>query len=283
MEPPPPMISAPELGGWYLRGDVGVAANTTAPALFNTPNPLAGNYWGAGANQSFNNTNLSASTVFDLGVGYQFNRWFRSDVTFEYRGGGRLQTLYAINNPNFATSGTATASQLLDAYRADTSSFIGMLNGYADLGTWYGLTPYVGAGVGFSNNYLTGMTDQGQITQGANGATSSSGGFFSNGSKTNFAYALMAGVDFDVTQNLKMELGYRYLNYGKIGSGASNCANGNGQGNGFGNGNCGGGVANFVASSNRLASNDFRLGFRYMIGEAPAPAPVMSAPLIRKY
>ena len=66
MEPPPPMISAPELGGWYLRGDVGVAANTTAPALFNSPDPLAGNYWGAGASQAFNNTNLSASTIFDL-------------------------------------------------------------------------------------------------------------------------------------------------------------------------------------------------------------------------
>ena len=35
-------------------------------------------------------------------------------------------------------------------------------------------------------------------------------------STTNFAWALMAGLDFNVTQNLKLELGYRYLNMGKI-------------------------------------------------------------------
>ena len=38
----------------------------------------------------------------------------------------------------------------------------------------------------------------------------------------------MAGLDFNVTQNLKLELGYRYLDYGKFKSGASNCFNGTG-------------------------------------------------------
>ena len=34
-----------------------------------------------------------------------------------------------------------------------------MFNGYADLGTWSGVTPYVGAGVGFAYNKLSGFTD----------------------------------------------------------------------------------------------------------------------------
>ena len=49
--------------------------------------------------------------------------------------------------------------QNADFYRGNVSSFIGLVNGYVDIGTWYGITPFVGAGVGFSNNRLSGLTD----------------------------------------------------------------------------------------------------------------------------
>ncbi len=164
---------------------------------------------------------------------------------------------------------------MADFYRASISSLVGLVNGYVDLGTWYGITPYVGAGVGLARNTLSGMTDQGLVTICAV-ATGPSGGYFSDGSKTNFAWALMAGLDFNVTQNLKLELGYRYLDVGKFGSGASNCLNGTGAGTGFA---C---AVNYVSSKNDLASNDFRLGLRWMIGEEPTYAPP-EAPLVRKY
>jgi opacity protein-like surface antigen len=280
LEPPPP-LAAPELNGWYLRGDIGIAASANTPSLFNDPDPLRLGGYAAGANESFNNTTISASTTYDFGIGYQVNPWLRGDATIEYRGGGHFQSLYALNNPGFTNNGTYTDnSQFLDFYRANTSSIIGLVNAYADLGTWYGVTPFVGAGVGFSRNAISGMTDQGQVTNGNTGFTGSSGGYFSDNSKMNFAWALMAGLDFDVTQNLKLELGYRYLNYGKISSGGSNCAVPGSPG-GFGNANCNGAVQNYVRSSNTLASNDFRVGLRWMFGEAPAPAP--EAPLVRKY
>jgi opacity protein-like surface antigen len=76
----------------------------------------------------------------------------------------------------------------------------------------------------------------------------------------------MAGVDYDISANLRLELGYRYLSYGLIATGGSNCGT-------FSIASCGG-VANTISSRNRLASNDFRLGLIYLIGGAPLPVVV---------
>ena len=92
-----------------------------------------------------------------------------------------------------------------------------MFNGYVDLGTWSGITPYVGAGVGFAYNKLFGFTDTGYAY--SDGVQSPTGGYSDDGGKWNFAWGLMAGLSFDVTQNLKLDLGYRYLDYGKFTSG----------------------------------------------------------------
>jgi opacity protein-like surface antigen len=273
LPPAPPLepleeAGAPQFNGWYLRGDVGMAAQPTTPDLVYSPNPLAGGYFSSAAYQGFSNTSISASGLVDIGVGYQVNPWFRGDITLEYRDGGNFQSLYTLNDPT-------NKVQYADFYRTNTSSFIGMLNGYANLGTWYGLSPFVGTGIGWAHNTLYGMTDQGLATI-AHYASVPAGGYFSNGSTSNLAWALMAGLDFNVTENLKLEIGYRYLNMGKIGSGASNCLNGAGIGGPFSSSNCGG-THNTIASSNTLASNDFRIGMIWMIGETPPPV------LTRKY
>jgi opacity protein-like surface antigen len=88
----------------------------------------------------------------------------------------------------------------------------------------------------------------------------------------------MAGLDFKLAENVKLELGYRYLDYGKISSGGSNCINGTGLGSGFGGANCGG-SQNYVSSTSTLASNDFHIGLIWYL-EPTAPPP---APLVRKY
>ena len=281
LEPLPP--AAPEFNGWYLRGDIGIATNAESINLKNTPDPiplgLGSGYLSAGANAAFNNTTLSSSGFIDVGVGYQFNPWLRGDVTFEYRDGGQFQSAYNINNPG--AFGTNTPTQFTDFYRANLSSAIAMANVYADLGTWYGLTPYVGGGLGVANNRLYGMTDQGvQNYNTAMGAfTGSSGGFFSNGNSTNLAWALMAGLDFKIAENVKLELGYRFLDYGKITSGGSNCINGMGTGSGFGSTSCNAARPNYVSSTSTLASNDFHVGLIWFL-EPTAPPP---APLVRKY
>jgi opacity protein-like surface antigen len=123
--------------------------------------------------------------MVDFGAGYQFNPWFRVDGTLEYRGGASLQSLYTITDP--ASPYFGGPLQYADFYRANVASLIGPLNGYANLGTWYGLSPFVGAGVGFANNNVSGFTDQGfgyaDYTS-LGPAVGPAGGYFSNDSKT---------------------------------------------------------------------------------------------------
>ncbi len=94
---------------------------------------------------------------------------------------------------------------------------------------------------------------------------------FGASTTTNLAWSLMAGLDFTITHNLKLELGYRYLDYGKFTSANANCVQPGGLAN------CG-----FKVASKELTSNDFRLGLRYYF-DSPAPPPPPEAPLVRKY
>jgi opacity protein-like surface antigen len=281
LPPAPPLPPAPvvEFSGWYLRGDVGVGVNAATPELQNTPDPIAtgvaSGFLSSSATQAFNNTTLSPFGMIDFGAGYQFNPWFRVDGTLEYRGGAGLQSLYTLTDPAAPSFGGPL--QYADFYRANVASFIGLLNGYANLGNWYGISPFVGAGVGFADTSVSGFTDQG-FGYANDTSLGSTGGYFSNASKTNLAWALMAGLDFMISPNLRLELGYRYLNYGSIGTGASNCLAGNNGGT-FSAANCNGGVPNYVSSRNTLASNDFRLGLIYLLGETPPPPP----PIVTRY
>jgi opacity protein-like surface antigen len=260
----PPIPSLPEaesgpaeFGGWYLRGDIGGGVNMTAPELRIAPDPiaagLAGGFISSAATKTFNNATLSPSAMIDAGVGYQFDGWFRADATLEYRAGARLHSQYAARGP---ASASGVPSQYAEFDRGDVSSIVGLVNGYASPGSWYGLSPFVGAGVGFADNRTSGWTVETPL-----GATG-----YANRSRMSFAWALMAGVDYDLTSNLKLELGYRYLNYGSITTGGSNC------GGTFFTAYCGSGVASAISSRNRLASSDFRLGLIYTIGGPPLAA-----------
>jgi opacity protein-like surface antigen len=274
-------VAVAEFGGWYLRGDVGIGVNATTPELQNTPDPIAtgvaSGFLSSSATQAFNNSTLSPFGMIDVGAGYQFNPWFRVDGTFEYRGGAGLQSLYSLTDP--ASPYFRGPLQYGDFYRANVSSFIGLLNGYANLGNWYGISPFVGGGVGLADNNVSGFTDQG-LGYADYTSLGPAGGYFSNGSKTSFAWALMAGLDFNISPNLRLEFGYRYLNYGSIGTGGANCLAGNNGGT-FSAANCSGGVANYISSRDTLASNDFRLGLIYTLGgPLPTPAPT---PIVTRY
>ncbi len=277
--PPPPAVEPPpppafDAGGWYLRGDVGIGFNNSVSA---STSPSALNYLPSGTTGTDNwyNTSVSEAALFDVGVGYQVNNWFRADVTGELRGGSNFSGLEVVNVQNGAGG---NSPQYADFYRGSLSSEIALVNAYFDMGTWYGVTPYVGGGVGVAFNNFYGGTDNGIASTGY--AVSPAGGILGNSTQTNFAWALMAGLDMKVARHLKLEIGYRYLDYGNFKSGTSQCLTGNGGGGSFSGAYCTGGGYT-VASSHTLSSNDVRIGLRYYFDdEQPAPEP---APLIRKY
>jgi opacity protein-like surface antigen len=46
-----------------------------------------------------------------------------------------------------------------DEYRASKSEWVAMANAYADLGTWWCMTPLIGAGIGMSRNTILNFVD----------------------------------------------------------------------------------------------------------------------------
>lgn len=234
---PPASPAEGEFGGWYLRGDAGGGVNATAPELKTAPGPLAS----PTATQAVWRPSLSPYGMADVGAGYQATSWFRADATIEYRGGASLRSSATYAWAGFAQTG--------DAFRADVASFVGLVNGYVSPVAWYGFSPFLGAGVGFADNRLSSVSVS---RPGWNGG-------FASGSRLSFAWAAMAGVDYDLTARLKLELSYRYLSYGTGATGGADAYPG---------------LAGSISSRNRLASNDFRLGLIYLIGEAsPVAAP----------
>ncbi len=192
--PPPVVVQQPpeEFGNWYLRGQVGVGivGDYNLDYLIN---PANSNNFG------FEQHSSSDTYFIGGGVGYEFNNWLRFDATAEYR--GKTQ----VNAFGSYTFGGGTFG---DAYQGYLQSWVFLANAYVDLGTWQCFTPFVGAGVGGAYTTLADFTDVGIGTSGR--------GIGRNSSDWSLAWALYGGVAYTVSKNLKVELSYRYLDYGSI-------------------------------------------------------------------
>jgi hypothetical protein len=95
------------------------------------------------------------------------------------------------------------------------------------LASWSGVSPYVGAGVGFAklgvsgaNAYqLAGVAPPAAIVDSVTGATYAFNyGKVLSKNYYNMAWALMAGFGYDINANAKLDIGYRYLNAGTYGA-----------------------------------------------------------------
>lgn len=233
--PPPIMpepMEFPAAGGWYLRGDIGFS-NQNVGRLRNAAAP---------ADTLVLQKGFDSAPFGGGGVGYRFNEWLRADVTGEYRGRANFHGVDRYSDFG-STSGTGFAT---NEYYGSKSEVVGLANLYVDLGTWYGLTPFVGGGVGVAYNTVHDWRDTNVPT--------GSVAFGRDRSVTNFAWALMAGVAYAVTPNFAIEFGYRYLNIGDVQAPAVVTY-----------------LGAFGAPKTRLKdvdSHDFRVGFRWMLGEA---------------
>jgi opacity protein-like surface antigen len=149
-------------------------------------------------------------------------------------------------------------------FEGNHSAWVFMANAYLDLGTWWCLTPFIGAGAGAVRHTVHSLTDTGIIANGTVGFGVADQDVFS---KTNFAWAVHAGVAYNVTNNVKIELSYRYLNMGNVDTSLVTCQNTNACPHPFYT------MTNFI-------SNDFRIGLRFLLQpEAPLLPP---PPLVRK-
>lgn len=260
---PPPQPEAPALrgtisSGFYLRGDIGIGETKVKKYYQQDVASVGGSFFGETDN---------FSVFAGVGAGYRFNNWFRVDVTGEYRGSSSIGVSDSLSYNN-----GAGIVQQTNTYKGNLSSMVALFNGYIDLGTWNCLTPYIGAGIGYASNRLSGLTDQGIVFAG--GPSSATLGTAGNGTKSGVAWALMAGLGYEVNKNLTLEIGYRYLNLGEAQSGYIR--------NAF--------LPQTYAplKAKEIDSHDIKIGMRWNFGEpdccGPVERPIYApAPTIRKY
>jgi opacity protein-like surface antigen len=246
-----------DFGGWYLRGDVGVGSQKYNDFAFHQTNP--GFVWPA--SWRIDQKDIKDTTFVAFGVGYQFNNWFRADVTGEYRTSSKGKAIGSYTE--FCPGG-----RCFDVYDFDHQASVFLTNIYADLGTWWCLTPFIGAGVGTTRHHFSAIHDAGFIADGSTGFG------YADKDKTTWtlAWAVHAGLGYEVSKNLKLELGYRFLAMGNPESAIVNC-------NGFG---CAGAGPRAYYSLNQFHSHDFKIGMRWMLNQPVAQEPLYSPPLMRK-
>jgi opacity protein-like surface antigen len=243
---------------WYVRGDLGISfdvAPTVSLATISAPPPgFAGSPLPVYSGQNIHATDFSGG----VGAGYRFNNYLRFDGTWDYRtgpGGSSNTTVvcpYALTGLSsqfppiqqlgylYNTTNTCIGSANINQHN---NTFLG--NAYVDLGTYYGFTPYVGGGLGFNINTMSGSlafneTANGQpyaadltptgtypqlwinqfgnlINPQPNIAFAPQNWNRSFSSTTySFAWALSAGLGCQLTPSATLDVGYRYLNSGAI-------------------------------------------------------------------
>jgi opacity protein-like surface antigen len=257
---PAPIV---ETGGWYLRGDVGIGMQNFKSFDFTQTNAASGAVWPA--SWRIDQKDIGDSSFVGFGVGYAWNNWFRFDVTGEYRGKAKFKAIGSYEE--FCAPGT----RCFDLYDGNHSAAVFLANAYIDLGTWWCITPFVGAGVGMAYNRITGLSDQGIGTSSPDGGITLSpisalGYTSADKSQWNMAWAVHAGLAYNVSNNFKIEFAYRYLNLGNVATSEVLC----------GGGGCGTGSGpRAFYTLHQLDSQELKIGFRWML----APEPVVAAPM----
>lgn len=225
---PAPVIEhipeVPAVGGWYLRGDIGYK-------IYQAPDIKYGTL-------DFFDEDMDGTFMIGAGVGYKFSDHLRADFTIDYE-------FPAEASAKADCTGTC-GTPFYSVEKADIDVWTFMLNGYVDIGTWHRITPYVGAGIGASYVSTSDIT-----FRNPDGST----GTYESDSKWNFAWALMAGAAYEITPNLALDGGYRYLNIGDAHSKSFTTA----------------GQTSRIEYED-LAAHEFRLGARYTFNSTRAPA-----------
>jgi opacity protein-like surface antigen len=257
--PPPgaayydPAVEDP--GGWYLRGDIGFSNQSFRKLSINDPALNAGIVPG-----SFSQTSsVDSGGIFDIGVGYRFNNWFRADVIGQYRGKAGFKAVDLFNTP----VGGGAVTPVVDTYAGSKSELLFLANAYVDLGTWWNITPFIGAGVGTSRVTISNMADVSLISPAFGGPGVA---YAQEGSQWNFAWAAHAGLAYKINPAITVELGYSYVDLGKGTTGRAAAYDSP--------------LSPYVFTFDHITSHDLKLGVRWDLDCPPAYAP--HPPLMRK-
>jgi len=205
--------------GWYLRGDVGASISHAPDFSVNIPDSTQPT--------DYSNVSSDAAATFGIGIGYQFANGIRIDITADYI----TPKEFSAEPWNYEQVIGYDANGLNPVHaekaKMKRESAVAMLNAYYEFSNFGKLRPYLGAGVGvawnriseasYSDEYLY----QDYINNNLYFPNQETAGVFKQErqDKTNLAWALMAGIAYPITNQLDLDIGYKYLNLGDSRSG----------------------------------------------------------------
>ena len=186
--------------GFYVTGKAGASVMSLADQRF-----LSGD----GEETSKYKGGDGHDTVFSGGIaaGYDFYPQFSIPVRteLEFYARGKADSKYNVDKDSWL------GGYWRDDLKNEVSVNTLMLNAYYDFRNDSAFTPWVSAGIGYARIHqkTTGIStwDYGYGSSGRESLSRS-------GSADNFAWSLGAGVRYDVTPDIALDLSYRYLDAG---------------------------------------------------------------------
>lgn len=206
-----------DAGGWYVRGGGGYekslqsnftdtdCSSTNPPALFGCANGSDGQPIGAYGD-------FGHFPLLELALGRQFLPWLRADLAISYRFNMNYE-----GNANFLSVGV---NQPVSA-KADSLS--GMVNVFVDISgllagkKLWRFQPYVGGGAGMSYNRIGEMTFEFPENPRAHKTS-----ITPSGDRKDFAFMLAVGTGVMLTDSLSLDIAYRYVDLGRVGTSPGN-------------------------------------------------------------
>ncbi|MDE6223843.1 MAG: porin family protein [Alphaproteobacteria bacterium] len=141
---------------------------------------------------SYDEMTNKATPALSVAYGLNFGKGLRSDVEFTYGFNAKETESYEDDEGSYK-----------DTYKTNQMSL--MLNGYYDIATGTKWTPYVNLGIGMSKQtikYKGVDLEEDEVETG-------------KASDTTFTWQAGLGVSYEVANNLSVDAGYRYVDYGK--------------------------------------------------------------------
>jgi outer membrane protein OmpA-like peptidoglycan-associated protein/opacity protein-like surface antigen len=246
----PSIASADDTEGWYLRGNAGYGIHTDID--------LTG---GMTSEQHGNGLQSEGNVTGSLGLGYDFGNNWRLELD-----GASLWTDFGSISQIPSTSAK---------FRTNT----GMLNAiydFDDFGRW---EPYVGAGIGLvqakANLVAQDFVSPGNIVTANPACVGPRATLVNRNTLPNIqpeacavsdkdislGYQLLAGLGYDISDNLKWDTHYRYLDAGEFDF------------DGVRTNQISGGTNPFTVAAAGIGAHSLMTGFRYLFGEKTVAAP----------
>ena len=176
-------------GPCYFRADVGYGVSGEPNVNWPVRN-------GASLNDVVSNIEIENSWLGDVGVGCgSGSRGFRGEFVLGIRGEKNIDG----EPPRFGAPD--------DPLHTAVTSYTAMFNVYKDLGKWRRVVPYIGAGIGVAYNTM----DDVYFTQNPALVDRIRGN-----SDFAFAWSLMTGFAYQVSNRAILDFGYRYIDFGSV-------------------------------------------------------------------